>query len=58
MKIGLALPHLGPEATKENILQIAVDAEKEGFDSLFPESIGRFLSHAPVDIILIVLMLE
>jgi probable F420-dependent oxidoreductase len=35
MKIGLALPHLGPEATKENILQIAVDAEKEGLDSLW-----------------------
>ena len=35
MKIGLALPHLGPEATKENILQIAVDAEKEGIDSLW-----------------------
>ena len=35
MKIGLALPHLGPEATKDNILQIAVDAEKEGLDSLW-----------------------
>ena len=35
MKIGLALPHLGPEATKENILQIAVNAEKEGLDSLW-----------------------
>jgi len=35
MKIGLALPHLGPEATKENILQIAIDAEKEGLDSLW-----------------------
>jgi probable F420-dependent oxidoreductase len=35
MKMGLALPHLGPEATKENILQIAVDAEKEGIDSLW-----------------------
>ena len=33
--MGLALPHLGPEATKENILQIAVDAEKEGIDSLW-----------------------
>jgi hypothetical protein len=30
MKIGLALPHLGPDATKVNIIKLAVDAEKEG----------------------------
>ena len=35
MKIGLVLPHLGHEGTKENILKIAVDAEHEGFDSLW-----------------------
>src|SRR5579884_2268801 len=35
MKIGIFLPHLGAEATKENILQIAQGAEKEGFDSLW-----------------------
>ena len=35
MKIGLALPHLGPDATKGNIIKLAVDAEKEGFDSLW-----------------------
>ena len=35
MKIGLALPHLGPDATKENIIKLAVDAEKEGSDSLW-----------------------
>jgi len=35
MKIGLVLPHLGPEATRENILKMAVDAEKEGLDSLW-----------------------
>ena len=29
MKIGLALPHLGPDATKENIIKLTVDAEKE-----------------------------
>ena len=35
MKIGITLPHLGPNATKENILKIALDAEKEGFDSIW-----------------------
>src|ERR687887_1929310 len=35
MKIGITLPHLGPDATKENILKIALDAEKEGFDSIW-----------------------
>lgn len=35
MKIGLALPHLGPDATKENIIKLAADAEKEGLDSLW-----------------------
>jgi probable F420-dependent oxidoreductase len=35
MKVGLILPHLGTEATKENIEKIAVGAENEGFDSLW-----------------------
>jgi alkanesulfonate monooxygenase SsuD/methylene tetrahydromethanopterin reductase-like flavin-dependent oxidoreductase (luciferase family) len=35
MKVGLVLPHLGTEATKENIEKIAVGAENGGFDSLW-----------------------
>ena len=35
MKVGLALPHVGPQATKDNIIKIAVDAEDEGLDSLW-----------------------
>src|SRR6478672_1402995 len=35
MKVGITLPNLGPQATKENILQTATQAEKEGFDSLW-----------------------
>ena len=35
MKIGINLPHFGPDATKENILKIALGAEKEGFDSIW-----------------------
>jgi probable F420-dependent oxidoreductase len=35
MKIGLTLAHIGPDASKENILKIALDAEKEGFDSVW-----------------------
>ena len=30
MKIGITLPQFGPDATKENILKIALGAEKEG----------------------------
>ena len=37
MKVGLVLPHLSTEATKENIEKIAVGAENEGFDSLWVE---------------------
>jgi probable F420-dependent oxidoreductase len=33
--MGITLPHIGPNASKENILKIALDAEKEGFDSLW-----------------------
>lgn len=35
MKVGLVLPHLSNEATKESIEKIAVGAENEGFDSLW-----------------------
>jgi len=35
MKVGLALPHVGPQATKDNIVKIAIDAEDEGLDSLW-----------------------
>ncbi|MGA7369572.1 MAG: hypothetical protein WBX01_10625 [Nitrososphaeraceae archaeon] len=35
MKVGLALPHVGPQATKDNISRIAVGAEDEGLDLLW-----------------------
>ena len=35
MKVGLVLPVTGPQATRDNITQVARDAEKEGFDSLW-----------------------
>jgi probable F420-dependent oxidoreductase len=35
MKVGITLPNLGPQATRDNILQTAIQAEKEGFDSLW-----------------------
>jgi hypothetical protein len=35
MKIGLVLPHLGPEATRENILKMAVDAEKKLLEKIY-----------------------
>ena len=35
MKVGITLPNLGPQATKENVFQTATQAEKEGFDSLW-----------------------
>jgi probable F420-dependent oxidoreductase len=35
MKIGITLPQFGPNATKENILKIALGAENEGFDSIW-----------------------
>jgi probable F420-dependent oxidoreductase len=35
MKIGITLPNFGPRATRENILRLAIDAEKEGLDSLW-----------------------
>ena len=35
MKVGLCLPQVGESITKENILYIATEAEKEGIDSLW-----------------------
>jgi probable F420-dependent oxidoreductase len=35
MKVGLVLPVTGEQATRENITQVANDAENEGFDSLW-----------------------
>lgn len=35
MKVGLVLPVTGRQATRENITNVAMDAEKEGFDSLW-----------------------
>ena len=35
MKVGIVLPIAGEQATRENIIQIAKQAEKEGFDSLW-----------------------
>ncbi|MDQ4012893.1 MAG: TIGR03619 family F420-dependent LLM class oxidoreductase [Thermoproteota archaeon] len=35
MKVGLVLPHAGQQATKENVIQMAKNAENEGFDSLW-----------------------
>src|SRR5215467_15846505 len=31
MKVGITIPNLGPQATRENVLQTAIQAEKEGF---------------------------
>ncbi|MGA8082021.1 MAG: LLM class flavin-dependent oxidoreductase [Candidatus Nitrosopolaris sp.] len=35
MKVGIKLPNLGPQATIDNVLQTAIQAEKEGFDSVW-----------------------
>jgi probable F420-dependent oxidoreductase len=35
MKIGITLPQVGQQATRENVLKLAIDAEKEGLDSLW-----------------------
>ena len=35
MKVGITLPNLGPRATRDNILQTAIQAEREGFDSVW-----------------------
>jgi probable F420-dependent oxidoreductase len=35
MKVGITMPNLGPQATRENVLQTAIQAENEGFDSVW-----------------------
>ncbi|MDN5846993.1 MAG: TIGR03619 family F420-dependent LLM class oxidoreductase [Candidatus Nitrosocosmicus sp.] len=35
MKVGISLPQAGKQATKENVLQMALAAESEGFDSVW-----------------------
>ncbi len=35
MKVGFALPHQGPVATRENLRLVATEAEKMGYDSLW-----------------------
>jgi probable F420-dependent oxidoreductase len=35
LKVGISLPQAGPQATKENMLQMAKTAESEGFDSVW-----------------------
>jgi hypothetical protein len=34
MKVDITLPNLGPQATRDNTLHTAIQAEKEGFDSV------------------------
>jgi len=41
MKVGITLPNLGPQATRDNVLHTAIQAEKEGFDSVW--TIARIL---------------
>jgi alkanesulfonate monooxygenase SsuD/methylene tetrahydromethanopterin reductase-like flavin-dependent oxidoreductase (luciferase family) len=35
VKDGITLPNLGPQAIRDNILQAAIQAEKESFDSVW-----------------------
>lgn len=35
MKVGITLPQAGQQATRENVIHIAQNAESEGFDSLW-----------------------
>jgi alkanesulfonate monooxygenase SsuD/methylene tetrahydromethanopterin reductase-like flavin-dependent oxidoreductase (luciferase family) len=35
MKVGITIPNLGPQATRENVFHSAIQAEKEGFDSVW-----------------------
>jgi hypothetical protein len=38
MKVGFALPHQGPVATRDNMRLVATEAELMGYDSLGPTS--------------------
>jgi alkanesulfonate monooxygenase SsuD/methylene tetrahydromethanopterin reductase-like flavin-dependent oxidoreductase (luciferase family) len=35
LKVGLVLPQIGQQAARENVIQMAKNAESEGFDSLW-----------------------
>jgi hypothetical protein len=35
MEVGITIPNLGPQATRENVLRTAIQAEKEGFNSVW-----------------------
>jgi probable F420-dependent oxidoreductase len=35
LRVGITLPNLGPQATRETVLHTAIQAEKEGFDSIW-----------------------
>jgi alkanesulfonate monooxygenase SsuD/methylene tetrahydromethanopterin reductase-like flavin-dependent oxidoreductase (luciferase family) len=35
VKVGITLPQIGEQATKENVINLSKAAEKEGFDSLW-----------------------
>jgi probable F420-dependent oxidoreductase len=35
MKVGISIPNIGSQATRENVLRTAIQAEKEGFDSVW-----------------------
>jgi hypothetical protein len=35
MELGFALPHLGPIATRDNIRQLSIEAERLGYHSLW-----------------------
>src|SRR5215210_7891991 len=35
MKIGISLPQLGPQATRENLISVARRAEEIGYDSIW-----------------------
>jgi hypothetical protein len=35
LKIGIALPQIGEQATRENVIMLSREAEQEGFDSLW-----------------------
>lgn len=34
MKVGITLPNPGTQTTRDNLLQIVTQAEKDGFDSV------------------------
>jgi hypothetical protein len=45
MKVGILLPQSGQEATRTNVIQVAQNAQKEGFDSLAYKSADTVSCH-------------